>query len=346
MNMPGHDIIVIGASAGGVEALTRLVRELPPNLPATLFVVLHIPSQSPSLLPQILDRAGPLEAIQAEEGAPITHGRIYVARPDHHLLIARGRVRVVRGPRENRHRPAIDPLFRSAAYAYGPRVVGVVLTGSLDDGTAGLAAIKSRGGIAVVQDPREALYSGMPRSAIEHVAVDHCLSLAGIAPLLARLAAQPVEDARSDLAPRDMKLETKIVEMDQEALQNQERPGKPSAFSCPECNGVLWEIDEGELIRFRCRVGHAFSVESMLAGQNEALEDALWAALNTLEESAMLTHRMIRQARERNQRRLTARLEERVRETEQRAASIRQVLLHSETADPSTMDDVEGYGEI
>lgn len=156
--MPGHDIIVIGASAGGVEALVTLTRSLHRNLQAAVFVVLHIPPQSPSLLPEILSRAGQLKAVQAADDMKIEHGHIYVAPPDHHMLVERGKVRVVHGPKENRHRPAVDPLFRSAALAYGPRVIGVILTGALDDGTAGLLAVKRRGGIAIVQDPDEALY--------------------------------------------------------------------------------------------------------------------------------------------------------------------------------------------
>ncbi len=167
-----HDIVVIGASAGGVEALIRLTSALPRDLPASLFVVLHTPARSKSMLPAILSRSGNLPAIHAEHGSAIEPGCIYVARPDHHLIIKPGFVSVTQGPRENRQRPAIDPLFRSAALAYGHRVVGVVLSGSLDDGTSGLVSIKARGGTAIVQDPADALFDSMPRSAIENVAVD------------------------------------------------------------------------------------------------------------------------------------------------------------------------------
>src|SRR5256885_4553560 len=180
-NMPGHDIVVVGTSAGGVEALATLVSTLPPRLPAAIFVVLHISAHSPSFVPDILDRSGLLETVQASDGMEIKHGRIYVAPPDHHMLVGHGNVRVVRGPKENRHRPAVDPLFRSAALAYGPRVVGVILTGALDDGTAGLRAVKRCGGLAVVQDPRDALFPSMPQSALQHVRVDHCLSVGEIA---------------------------------------------------------------------------------------------------------------------------------------------------------------------
>src|SRR6266581_2575786 len=186
-DMPGHDIIVIGASAGGVHALVTLVGSFPQKLSAAIFVVLHIPAESPSLLPDILRRAGSLEAVQAVDCMNIEHRFIYIAPPDHHLLIERGHVRVVSGPKEKRLRPAVDPLFRSAAQVYGPRVVGIILTGALDDGTAGLLAVKRRGGIAVVQDPEDALYPSMPRNAIEYVAVDYIVPLSQMASLLKRL---------------------------------------------------------------------------------------------------------------------------------------------------------------
>jgi two-component system chemotaxis response regulator CheB len=329
--MAGHDIIAVGASAGGVEALMALARDLPADLPAAVFVVLHIPAQSPSLLPALLNRSGPLVAQHPADGTPIEPGRIYVAPPDHHLLIEPGRVRVIRGPRENRHRPAVDPLLRTAALAYGPRVVGVILTGSLDDGTAGLLAVKQRGGLAIVQDPAEALYSSMPQTALENVAVDHVLRLAEIPPMLARLAHIPAAEGGHYPVSREMVLESKIAGMDMATLQGNERPGTPSPFSCPECKGVLYELHDGDLLRFRCRVGHAYSAESALADQAQALEDALWVALNTLQESAQLAERMAQQARERGHDHLAAHFETKGRESDQRAAVIRQVLLKDET---------------
>ncbi len=186
--MTTHDIIVIGASAGGVEASMKLVHALPADLPASVFIVLHIPPGSPSLLPQILSRAGSLPVTQPEDDTPIEHRHIYVAPPDRHLILEKGRIRIVLGPEENRHRPAVDPLFRSAALVYGPQVIGVILTGALDDGTAGLIAVKQRGGIAVVQDPNDALYPSMPQSALSYVNVDHLLPLSHIGPLLAQLS--------------------------------------------------------------------------------------------------------------------------------------------------------------
>lgn len=328
--MPGHDIIVIGASAGGVEALRTLVHRLPRNLPAAVFVVLHVSPQGPSLLPQILERAGPLPARHAEDGAPIEPGCILIAPPDRHLLLEPGRVRVVRGPKENRHRPAVDPLFRSAARAYGPRVIGVVLTGALDDGTSGLHAVKQRGGLAVVQDPSDALYPSMPQSALNHVAADYVVPLVELGALLAQLVATGADDEGAYPVSDDLKYEDGISKLDPAALASDDRPGEPSIFSCPECGGVLYEIHEHELARFRCRVGHAFSVESMFAEQSEALEEALWTALNTLEESAALARRMARQAREQNRDWLATRFAQKEREAEQRAEVLRQVLLNDD----------------
>lgn len=328
--MPGHDIIVIGASAGGVEALVTLTRSLHRNLQAAVFVVLHIPPQSPSLLPEILSRAGQLKAVQAADDMKIEHGHIYVAPPDHHMLVERGKVRVVHGPKENRHRPAVDPLFRSAALAYGPRVIGVILTGALDDGTAGLLAVKRRGGIAIVQDPDEALYPSMPLSALGNVEADYILPLASIGPLLGQLANKLAKEEGGYPVSEDMEKETKLAEMDQALMHNNESVGTPSAFSCPECGGVLWEIQDGDLLRFRCRVGHAFSAESVQAEQAEALEEALWVALKTLHESADLAQRLAQQAHRRGQEWLAKRFDEKQQFAEQRAALIRRVLLKNE----------------
>jgi len=329
--MPGHDIVVVGTSAGGVEALATLVSTLPPELPAAIFVVLHIPAHSPSFVSDILGRSGLLETVQASDGMEVEHGRIYVAPPDHHMLVERGNVRIVRGPKENRHRPAVDPLFRSAALAYGPRVVGVILTGALDDGTAGLLAVKRHSGIAIVQDPDEAIYPGMPLSALEHVQVDHILPLAAIGPLLVRLVSDQVKEEAGNHMSEDLEKETQKAQMDTTLMRADEQDGAPSVFSCPECSGVLWEVQDGNMLRFRCRVGHAFSIGSMFAEQSEALETALWVAMKTLEESADLSRRMMQQANMRGQKRLASRNEAKLREAEQRIALIKRALIKSET---------------
>lgn len=325
--MPGHDIIVIGASAGGVEALSKLVKALPTDLPAAIFIVLHVPAQNTSLMPNILNRCGTLRAWHPEDGAPIQHGQIYIAPPNYHLLVKRGCVHVARGPKENGHRPAVDPLFRTAAQHYGRRVIGVVLSGNLDDGTAGLAAVKSRGGIAIVQNPDEALFSGMPRSAIENVDVDHILPLNAIAPFLVRLAQEQVQENQADSASAQMEIETDLVELDMAAHSKYGRPGTPSGFGCPDCGGALWELGDGKLLRFRCRTGHAFSGETLLAEQSEALETALWSGLRALEERAALAHKMFKGAHDRNQARSAQRFAQQEQEAQQNAAVIRQVLL-------------------
>jgi two-component system, chemotaxis family, protein-glutamate methylesterase/glutaminase len=226
------------------------------------------------------------------------------------MLLERGRIRIVHGPRENRHRPAIDPLFRSAARSYGAQVTGVILTGMLDDGTAGLLVVKQCGGVAIVQDLHEALYPGMPRSALDHVAVDYCATLGEIATRLVELAHAPLPENEAPTVPDEIEQELRVTTMDLAAMTSDDHPGTPSVFSCSECGGVLWELNDGDLPRFRCRTGHAYSLESMLAGQTDTLEEALWVALKTLEESLSLSRRRGRQARERGQLLVAERFEE------------------------------------
>jgi len=327
--MVGHGIIVIGASAGGVEALCKLVKDLPENFPAAIFVVLHVPSHGTSVLPQILNRAGRLKAVHPQDSETIQPGRIYVAPPDFHLLLKKGYIQLSRGPRENGHRPAVDPLFRTAARTYGRRVIGVVLSGSLDDGTAGVMAIKMRGGIAVVQNPEDALFSGMPTNAIENTDVDYILRLSEISPLLVKLASEPVGEKEYPVSD-EMEIESDVAEFDMNALQSKDRPGTPSGFACPDCGGALWELKKDNLLRFRCRVGHAFSAKTLLAQQSEQLEEALWIALRALEESSALAQRMARRARERNHATSAERFEEQSRDAENRAALLRDILLKGE----------------
>jgi two-component system chemotaxis response regulator CheB len=320
-----RDIVVIGASAGGVEAVAALIEALPADFPAAVFVVVHFPPHVTSVLPRIISRRGSMEAEHAVDGAPIELGRVYVAPPDMHLLLETGHMRLVRGPRENNTRPAVDPLFRSAARAYGPRVIAIVLSGNLDDGSAGLIAVKKRGGLAVVQDPDDALYPGMPSSAIRNAQVDHVVPLGGMAELLTQKAGEAVQEPETHPEAGLYGQETRIAEMDRDALES-DRAGAPSAFACPECHGVLWEVQDGDLTRFRCRVGHAYSMENLLAGQSASLDAALWTAYRALEERAALTDRMAVRMRERNQPALATRYEEQTRETLSRAEAIRRVL--------------------
>ncbi len=323
--MPDRDIVVVGASAGGVEALVSLAASLPADLPAAVFVVLHVPSTATSALPDILSRNGPLPASHVKDGQPIEPGRIHVAPPDHHLLVRTGHVHLTRGPRENGHRPAVDPLFRSAAREYASRVVGVILSGALDDGTAGLVAVKSRGGVAVVQDPGDALYPGMPASAIEHAEIDHVVPVAAMGELLARLATEPAAEPPGP-APTDLKVEVDVEGFSLDAMEG-EHPGESSGFSCPDCNGVLWAIEDGGLERFRCRVGHAWSPETLLTRQSESLEAALWIALRSLEERAALARRLAEPARSRGHHISASRFEEQATEAQQAARMVRDLLL-------------------
>jgi two-component system, chemotaxis family, protein-glutamate methylesterase/glutaminase len=330
-NHKNHDIIVIGASAGGVEALITVVSSLPKDLPASVFIVLHVSAQSPSILPEILNRRARMEARHPKDGDKIRMGRIYVAPSDHHLTVEEGYVRVVRGPRENRYRPAIDPLFRSAARVYGPRVVGVILTGALDDGTAGMVAIKSRGGISIVQDPEEALYPGMPRSAIENAKIDYIMSLDEIGPLLVRLAHEPAEEEGAYPVPEKMDYEAKVAEMAATSTEEMNRLGKPAVYACPECHGTLWELRDGNMTRFRCRVGHAYSPESLMAEHSESVESALWAALRALEEKASLARQMATSAHYRNHDSIANRFARNAETIDRHAGTLREVLQSNRT---------------
>jgi two-component system, chemotaxis family, protein-glutamate methylesterase/glutaminase len=269
-----RNIVVMGASAGGLSALNRITKQLPDNLNAAVFIVWHVSPYSTSLLPDILSRSGKLEAKHPADGESIQKGKIYVAPPDRHLLLEAGRIRVAKGPKENRFRPAVDPLFRSAAYAYGARVVGVVLTGALDDGTAGLWAIKDRGGIAVVQDPAEAEQPSMPSSALNNVQIDYCLPISEIPPLLVTLTQQTVEQAGPPVS-KQLEIETKIALGADSAELDVTQLGKISEFTCPDCHGSLTRINNGNLQRFRCHTGHSFSNGNLLAELTDSVEQSL-----------------------------------------------------------------------
>jgi two-component system, chemotaxis family, protein-glutamate methylesterase/glutaminase len=290
-----HDLIVVGVSSGGVEALQVLVAGLPADLQAAVLVVMHLHPESPMLLADILNRAGSLPCHYAQDGDAICYGNVYLAPPDHHLLVERGRMRLVRGPKENRSRPAIDPLFRSAAAVYGPRTIGVILTGNLNDGSAGLWAVKEAGGLAVVQDPAGILYPSMPRSALQAVEVDHVAPLPEIPALLVRLAAQPASRHKEAL-PLLIEEEARMTKDAGVEPQHFEPLGAASIFSCPECGGVLHEIEEESVLRFRCRVGHAYTAETLQADLVHPLEQALWVAVRTLEDKITLQRRMAERA--------------------------------------------------
>jgi two-component system, chemotaxis family, protein-glutamate methylesterase/glutaminase len=280
-------IIVVGASAGGLEGLMKLVGELPDDLPAPVFVVWHLSPNSPGILPDILNRNGKLPAKNAEDWETFKPGQIYVAPPDHHLMIEGGHVRLSKGPRENRFRPAVDPLFRSAAQWHGPKVIGVVLSGNLDDGTAGLYAIKERGGTAVVQDPSDALFPSMPLSALQNVDADHQVTMAEMAPLLVRLSKTRTSNGEMPMS-EEMQIEVRVALEDNALDAGIERLGEVSAFTCPECHGSLRQLKEGGRVRFRCHTGHAYSATSLLSETTDEIEATLWSTIRALEECARL----------------------------------------------------------
>lgn len=334
--MATRDTIVIGASAGGVEALTKLVADLPEDLPAAVFIVLHVPSDVPSLLPGILLRESRLPVAHAKNGEEIKRGRIYVAPPDQHLLIEDEQVKLVHGPKENLHRPSIDTLFRSAARVAGARAIGVILTGARDDGRAGMRAIKQRGGITIVQDPLEALFPSMPMSVMLEMKVDHSVSLHEIAPLLDRLSRDTAEEERRYRVPDEVEIEARIAEQEMEAgelIASVERLGKVSKLTCPDCHGALWEINDETMLRFRCHVGHAFSDEALSDGQSQMLEVALWSAVRALEEQMILARRIVERARKANHTRAANMFERRAQQAEENSAIIRQLLLGNEKGD-------------
>jgi two-component system chemotaxis response regulator CheB len=324
-----RDIVVIGSSAGGVEALTRIFREIPSDFAGSFFIAHHLWPEAVSVLPMILTNAGPLAAVHPADGEKIHPRVIYVAPPDVHMKVEPGRVRVTKGPRENRHRPAVDPLFRSASLAYGPRVAGVILTGSLDDGTAGLMAVKRRGGVAIVQDPEEAQFQGMPESALRNVKVDYVLRIAEIPSLLTRLArGEEAVDGIAQPAPGALQ-EEKISELDMTQMERDDHPGTPSTYACPECSGTLWELLDGDLLRFRCRIGHAYTADVLAIEQHEGLERALWIALRALEENVSLHRRIAAQARDRGDYKTGENHEEEAEQKSECARVIRDALQQS-----------------
>lgn len=284
------DIVVVGGSAGAFEALRTVVAGLPGDLPASLFVVLHTAPDAPSLLSKLLSRSGPLPAHPASHEETFSPGRIYVAPPDRHLLLYDGHTLLSRGPRENRARPAIDPLFRSAAVELTTRVIGVLLSGYQDDGVAGLAAIRQCGGLTIVQSPGDALVSELPEAALRAVDVDYEVPAAEMAPLLRRLVAQTAGPPPE--VPEGLRLEVLLQHQVESELARSHRLGQEVALGCPDCGGPLRQMDDKRVIRFRCAVGHALSAASLLDGQGREVERALWIALRTLEDRARLLRKM------------------------------------------------------
>ena len=296
--MDGYNkIIAIGASTGGLRALKQMLPDLPADLPAAVFVVMHI-GAGESVLPRVLGSHCKLPVQHATDGAPIESGKVFVAPPDHHLVLEADRMRLSRSARENHARPAIDPLLRSAAVAYRERVIGVILTGNLDDGTVGLQAIKAYGGMAIVQDPDEAEASSMPLSASRFVDTDYCLPLADIAPTLARLAVQANAEEQCTNHHRVIDMENLVALTDHIDEKQLDAIASRSTQTCPECGGTVWTIDGSNPLRFRCHTGHAYTAQSMLEHRNDAAEQAVWAAVRALHERYTLLRRLADGAKE------------------------------------------------
>lgn len=268
-----------------MNALSRLVAQLPAGFPAPIFIVQHMAADtSGEMLVKTLARKSELECKHAVDGERIETGCIYIAPSDHHLLVEKGVVLVTKGARENRSRPSIDPLFRSAAVAYGHGVIAVVLTGYLDDGTAGMMAVKRCGGTCIVQDPKDAAYPDMPQNALNNLKVDHCVPLAQMGKLLLDLVHRKSPDSRPAVIPEDIIIEAGIAKRVLSDLKAVETLGDQVPFNCPECGGVLWEIAKGNLVRYRCHTGHAFTSAVLLAEQTTKIEETLWVALRMFEE--------------------------------------------------------------
>ncbi len=332
--MPKRDTIVIGGSAGAIEALLTIVTALPADLPAAIFVVVHVPPGAYSRLPEILTRAGQLPATHAVHGQAIDLGHIYVAPPDRHLLVRQGYLELTRGPRENHSRPAIDPLFRSAARASGARAVGAILSGALNDGSTGLLALKTRGGVAIVQDPEEAITPSMPQSALRLVDVDHMLPAAAIGPQLVRLIQGPFEEEEGTDVDETEKI-AQIIEGNFVEQAANLRAGDTALYTCPDCGGVMWQAENGG--GFSCHVGHAYASEALLVHKSEELESALWACVRLLREKATLSRQSATRTLEGGNSDMAARFEEQAHLADRYGQVIRELL----EASPNPSDHMD-----
>jgi two-component system, chemotaxis family, protein-glutamate methylesterase/glutaminase len=331
--MANHDIVVIGASAGGIESLTKLVRELPKEFGASVFIVQHLSPHRESALPRILQRVSKLPVSLASDKQPVAKNKIFIAPPDKHLILENHHIKLFRGPKENHSRPSIDVLFRSAALAYADRVVGVVLSGILDDGTAGLKAIKDVGGVAIVQDPNEAIHPGMPMNAANEVKVDAVLPLNEIAAELNKLVDGGKKRKKKSKEKIDTRLAKKEIQMSKLTSKNIKEEGEygsPSVFSCPDCRGVLWEIQDGNFVRFRCRTGHGYLPEILSEEQSEVIESSLWAALTALEEKSSLSMRLAKKFTSFGDAIAADRFRSKSQDALEKAKVLRQILMEEE----------------
>jgi two-component system chemotaxis response regulator CheB len=326
--MTNRDILAIGTSAGGVQALMALAKNLPADLPAAVLVTIHLPSRADPILPAILQRSGPLPADFVKDGERLRKGHIHIAPPDRHLLIESDRILLGRGPRENSSKPAIDPMLRSVAVCCGARAVGVVLTGTLSDGASGLWALHQCGGIAVVQDPNDAAFPEMPSNALKRVRPDHVVTLAAMPRLLTSLVSQPAGAIVS--CPESIRFELEIAKGRPASIAAMDRLGRRSVLACPDCHGVMWEIEEGELVRYRCHVGHTYTAEMMSLALDENLRQGLGSAVRALEERRELARSLEEQAERNNHAMLAASWSHRGQEFESELKLIRDAIRRLE----------------
>jgi two-component system, chemotaxis family, protein-glutamate methylesterase/glutaminase len=332
-------LIAMGASAGGLQVLLDVASRLQPDMPAAIMVVVHLPPYHRSQLAELLAKAGPLPATAAKHGERIDEGHIYVAPPDRHMLVRNGHIELDRGPRENRARPAIDPLFRSAARAYRSNVAGVVLSGMQGDGTVGLMAIKSQGGMTIVQDPNESIYSAMPERAIQYVGVDRIASAQEIPELLMEFARAPRAPFQRTITENPfIDPEKQLIQPDLVLQAEGARGGEVSTYSCPDCGGTLWQLDEGPAVSFQCHVGHSYSPEMLVIEKSESLETALWSAVRTLVERATLTRQLANRLRKGGREAESLALEEQARADDEHMMLIRELIVNA-TPNPAAVTD-------
>lgn len=287
-----HRLIVIGASAGGFEAFKKIIRNLPADFDAPVFIVWHMSPDIRGVLPNVLNRENSIYAAHAYDNEDMKPNRIYVAPPDHHMLIEEGKVRITHGPKENRFRPAVDPLFRSAAYTYGNRVIGVILSGALDDGTAGLWSVKHFGGVAIVQDPKDAEVPSMPENALREVEIDHCVTVTELPGLLKRLSKEPANENTRVMKDERTQTEIKVAGENNASAKDLFQSGELTPYTCPECHGVLAKLSDDKIVRYRCHTGHAYSADTLMAAITEKIEDSLYSAIRGIDESIMLLNHL------------------------------------------------------
>ncbi|MFL5729433.1 MAG: chemotaxis protein CheB [Cytophagaceae bacterium] len=324
-----RDIIVIGTSNGGFSTLPKLMAQFPSDFPAAFFIVQHLGAGATALpLVENIQKASSLVCKIASNGESIQYGHIYIAPPDHHMLLKKGQVMVIRGPRENRFRPSIDMLFRSAAAEYRSQVIGVVLTGMLDDGTCGLEAVTKTGGLTVIQDPNEAEFPEMPLSAIRNLHINHVSTIADMGNLLKELIKEPANENQT--VPKDVLLEAAIAERYITGIENIEQIGKQIPISCPDCGGTLWQITESQLPRFRCHVGHAFNGAGLMRSHSKAMEETLWVSLRLMEERLHMLMTMHEDEQKAKNYKFAATLSERIEEVKIHIARIREIMASNE----------------